>query len=66
MMAGLLRLDAYAYDQLRSCLLCRHVVLPTDIAKLLPKNRLLSEVQTPVAVYRLVIGQLSALCALCC
>lgn len=24
--------------------LCRHVVLPPDVAKLLPKNRLLSEV----------------------
>lgn len=26
---------------------CRHVVLPPDIAKLLPKNRLLSEVSSP-------------------
>jgi hypothetical protein len=42
-------------------IVCRHVVLPTDIAKMLPKNRLLSEVRD---FFEIVLPTLLALAAL--
>lgn len=41
---------------------CRHVVLPSDIGKLLPKNRLLSEVRLHVAIASVHRDAVGVLC----